>query len=165
MQSLGMPYPTTVGVVAGGDWASNVMASLRAEARVGVALGETVAAAEQRFTQGILAAIVGDPWLGEHPPRVVRTGAAFGSSSIPPDDPLVEEVRRSAEAVTGRRPELVAAPYGCDMALWTRVGGARCLVYGPGDVRRAHSADEYVSISQTFESADVLVEVVRSLSR
>jgi acetylornithine deacetylase len=165
MQSIGMPYPTTVGVVAGGDWASNVMASLRAEARVGVALGETVAAAEQRFTQGILAAIVGDPWLGEHPPRVVRTGAAFGSSSIPPDDPLVEEVRRSAEAVTGRRPELVAAPYGCDMALWTRVGGARCLVYGPGDVRRAHSADEYVSISQTFESADVLVEVVRSLSR
>lgn len=165
MRDLGVPYPTTVGVVAGGEWASNVMASLRAEARVGVTLGETIGEAEQRFADGLVAAVASDPWLTDHPPRVARTGAAFGSSQLDPDDSLVEAVRQAAAETTGRTPDLVAVPYGCDMALWRRVGGARCLVYGPGDVRRAHTADEYVSISDTVTSVEVLQRAVAALSR
>ena len=49
MTALGVPYPTTIGIVRGGTWASNVMERLTAEIRVGVAVGESIAEAEDRF--------------------------------------------------------------------------------------------------------------------
>jgi len=163
MAALDLPYPTTIGIVHGGVWASNVMERLTAEIRVGITIDESVADAEERFERTLREAIAGDPWLDEHPPRIRRTGAAFGSSSIDPAHPLVCAVRRSAGAVTGAVPATIGAPYGCDMALWTRVGGAATLVYGPGDVRHAHAVDERVSLDEIAAVGDVLVETVARL--
>jgi acetylornithine deacetylase len=49
------------------------------------------------------------------------------------------------------------------MALWTRVGGAATLVYGPGDVRVAHAVDEHVLLAEASDVARVLIEAVRVL--
>ncbi len=157
MRSLGVPYPTSIGIVRGGTWASNVMESLHAEARVGVALGESIAEAERRFRTGVLrGAAEAAPWLAAHPPTVARTGAAFGSSAIADDHQLVTGLRAAAARTTGRNPALVAVPYGCDMAMWTNVGKAAALVYGPGNVRQAHAPDEYVSLDETVAVAETL---------
>ena len=163
MCALGTPYPTSVGIVRGGLWASNVMEELSAEMRVGVALDETVGEAEQRFTSNLLDAVADDPWLARHPPVIERTGAAFGSAAIDTAHELVGAVRDGAERVTGTRPPLAARPYGCDMALWTRVGGAATVVYGPGDVAVAHAPDEHVSLEETETVAAVLLAAVRRL--
>lgn len=163
MTAIGTPYATNVGIIRGGTWASNVMESLTAELRVGVALHETIEQAEQRFTRTLQEAIAGDPWLSLHPPHIERTGAAFGSSSIGADHLLVITVADAAEAITGKRPALAGKPYGCDMALWIRVGGAATLVYGPGDVAAAHAPDEWVSLSETAQVTDVLVETIGRL--
>ena len=165
MAAIGTPYATSVGKVAGGTWASNVMEELTAEVRVGVALHETVAEAEERFAATLLAAISSDPWLRRYPPRIERTGAAFGSASIDPDHELVRVVADAAEQVIGRRPILVGKPYGCDMALWTRVGGAATVVYGPGDVRAAHAPNERVSLAEMKAVADVLADTAGRLLR
>lgn len=165
MIATGLPYPTTVGVVHGGVWASNVMESLTAELRVGVTLDESIAEAEARFERTLRAAIAGDPWLDANPPRIERTGAAFGSSSIDPAHPVVGALQAAAETVTGRRPGTIGVPYGCDMALWIREAGAACAVYGPGDVARAHAVDERVSVSEIATVADILGRAVRSLLR
>jgi acetylornithine deacetylase len=159
MQAVGLPYPTTVGIVRGGVWASNVMELLTAEIRVGVAIDETIAEAEVRFEKTLSEAIAGDAWLDANPPRVVRSGAAFGSSRIDPSDPLVAMVRAEAEAALGTEPSLIGVPYGCDMAMWIREGEAATLVYGPGDVAHAHAADERVSITEAASVAEVLVGV------
>ncbi len=163
MAGLDLPYPTTVGVVRGGVWASNVMDRVTAEVRVGVTIGETIAEAEARFERTLRAAIAHDAWLVDHPPRIERTGAAFGSSSIAIDHPLVGTMRDAAQAVTGVRPATVGVPYGCDMALWVHEGGASAVVYGPGDVAAAHAADEHVRLSEASTVASVLVEAVRRL--
>lgn len=163
MCALGTPYPTSVGIVRGGVWASNVMEELSAEMRVGVALHETVREAEQRFVSTLLAALVDDPWLSAHPPTIERTGAAFGSASIDSDHELVDTLRDAAEQVTGARPRLAARPYGCDMALWTRVGGAATVVYGPGDVAVAHGPDEHVSLDEMEVVAAVLLDATHRL--
>ncbi len=165
MRDLGLPYPTTVGIVRGGDWASNVMESLTAEVRVGVTIDETIAQAEERFERSLRAAILGDPWLEAHPPRIERTGAAFGSSRVDPAHPMVAAVQDAAGDVVGARPPMVGAPYGCDMALWTREGGAATVVFGPGDVSNAHAADERVSLQQTVDVSKVLVEAAGRLLR
>jgi acetylornithine deacetylase/succinyl-diaminopimelate desuccinylase-like protein len=46
------------------------------------------------------------------------------------------------------------------MAMWTRVGGAATLVYGPGDVSLAHAVDEHVSPAEAALVATVLIEAV-----
>ncbi len=163
MASLGLPYPTTVGIVHGGVWASNVMEEITAEIRVGVTIDETIAEAEDRFEGSLRSAIAGDPWLDEHPPRIERTGAAFGSSSIDTAHPLVTAVSDAAATITGVTPDPIGVPYGCDMALWTRVGGAATLVYGPGDVRTAHATDEHASLSEAVVVAATLVGAVRRI--
>ena len=160
LRTLGLPYPTCVGRVAGGVWSSSVMDRLEAEVRVGVAVGESVEEAEARFRGDLMRAAAADPWLRDHPPTIERTGAAFSSSKIDPEHHLVEVIRDAAEKTSGRRPALAAAPYGCDMAMWTRVGGCPTLVYGPGDVRLAHAPDEWVSLSQTEDVARALLEAV-----
>ncbi len=163
MRDLGLPYPTTIGIVRGGSWASNVMERVTAEIRVGVTIDETISAAEERFEQTLRAAIAGDPWLDTHPPQIKRTGAAFGSSRIDPRHPLVTAVQGAAQSVTGVELPLVGAPYGCDMALWVREAGAATLVFGPGDVGHAHAVDEQVSLRQAADVGDVLVAAVLRL--
>ncbi|NND85591.1 MAG: M20/M25/M40 family metallo-hydrolase [Acidimicrobiia bacterium] len=163
MRALGLPYPTTIGTVHGGVWASNVMESVRAEARLGVAVGESVAEASRRIEVGVREALADDPWLSTHPPRLERTGAAFGSSAIPDDHPLVVAAAEAAEAELGTRPALVGAPYGCDMALWTRTGGAATLVFGPGDVSKAHAPDESVDLGEVVSVARTLIRLIDEL--
>ena len=163
MAALGLPYPTTVGVVSGGVWASNVMERIAAGIRVGISIDESIAQAEARFERTLREAVAGDSWLDAHPLQIDRTGAAFGSSSIDKDHPLVAVVREAAESVIGVRPGCVGVPYGCDMALWIREGGAACVVYGPGDVSHAHAADERVSLTEAKTVAQVLTQAVRRL--
>ncbi len=163
MRALGMPYATSVGRIAGGDWAASVMDVLEAEVRVGVALGESVTEAEERFRRAVLEGSRRDPWLAEHPPTVVRSGAAYGSAQTPADHPLVESVARAAGRVFGRAPARAGAPYGCDMAAWTRLAGTPTIVYGPGDVRVAHAPNEWVSLAETERVARVLLEAAAEI--
>jgi acetylornithine deacetylase len=165
MAATGLPYPTAVGTVHGGVWASSVMEQLTAELRVGVTIDESIGEAEDRFERTLREAIAGDPWLDANPPRIERTGAAFGSSSIEPDHPLVVALRDAAEAETGSRPGTIGMPYGCDMAMWRRVAGAACVVYGPGDIAHAHAVDEQVSIAEIALIARVLEGAARRLLR
>jgi acetylornithine deacetylase len=160
MRDLGTPYATNVGIIAGGVWSASVMEHLQAEVRMGVALGETIADAERRVIDGVMAACAPVPWLTEHPPRVTRSGGAFGSAAIDVDEPLVTRLASVAERVCGSRPSPIGVPYGCDMALWQRVGHSTPLVYGPGDIRQAHAPDEWVSLDQV----ETVIEVLRATS-
>jgi acetylornithine deacetylase len=68
-------------------------------------------------------------------------------------------------AATGRAPELLAEPYGADMRLFVDEGATPCVIFGPGDARVAHSADEFVPLDQVADCARVLAAwVVRELS-
>lgn len=165
LRALGLPYPTCVGKVQGGDWASNVMDRLEVELRAGVVVGETVDQAEQRFRSELIENTQHDPWLRDHPPAVTRTGAAFAAAEIAADHPLVTAVTAGAADVLGAAPSRVAKPYGCDMAMWLGVGGVPTVVYGPGDVRAAHAPDEWVSLAETDRAARVLAAAVERLLR
>ncbi len=165
MAALGLPYPTTAGIVRGGVWASNVMEHLTAEVRVGVTIHETIAQAEERFERTLREAIAGDSWLDEHPPHIERTGAAFGSSRIDPAHPLVTTLQATAAEITATTPPAIGVPYGCDMALWISEGKAATIVFGPGDVSHAHAVDERVSLQEAAGVGRILVEATRRILR
>jgi acetylornithine deacetylase len=165
MTALGLPYPTIVGIVAGGEWASTVLDRVVADGRYGVRLGQSPADAAADLRRAIDAANASDPFLREHPATVEIVGGQFGSGRVPADHELPVGLADVAESLTGRRPALLGEPYGADMRLFINEGGTPCVMYGPGDVKVAHSADEHVPLAEVEECARVLAAwVARELA-
>jgi len=109
----------------------------------------------------IATACAVDEFLCDHPASVEITGGRFGSARVPSDHPLPVGLADVAESVTGRRPELLGEPYGADMRLFVNVGRTPCIIFGPGDVKAAHSADEHVPLAEVEACANVLAAWVR----
>lgn len=156
MTGLGLPYPTIIGMVEGGEWASTVLDRVVAYGRYGVRLGQTPSEAEADLRAAIAAACSEDDFLRDHPATVEITGGRFGSARVPADHPLPIGLAEVAESVMGRRPALRAEPYGADMQMFVNHGGTPCVIFGPGDVKFAHSADEFVPIDEVETCARVL---------
>jgi acetylornithine deacetylase len=156
MTVLGLPYPTMIGKVWGGEWASTVLDQVIAEGRYGVKLGQTWRDAEADLRACIEAACAADPFLRDHPVRLELTGGKFSSARVPAGHPLPVSLAVAAEATLGRRPALLGEPYGADMRLLVHEGRTPTVIFGPGDVRVAHSADEYVALDEVADCARVL---------
>ena len=162
MTALGLPYPTIIGIVEGGEWASTVLDKVVAYGRYGVKLGQSPAEAEADLRVAIAEACATDGFLRDHPATVEITGGRFGSARVPSDHPLPAGLADVVERVTGRRPALLGEPYGADMQMFVNHGDTPCVIFGPGDVRVAHSADEHVPLDEVETCARVLAEWVRS---
>ena len=156
MRAIGLPYPTIIGKICGGEWASTVLDRVVVEGRYGVRLGQSVDAATADLRRAIRTAWSGDEFLSQFPVRLEVTGGRFGSAEVAQDHPLPMGIAAAAERVTGRRPALVGVPYGADMRLFVNEGSTPCVMYGPGDVRLAHGADERVSLEEVVTCARVL---------
>jgi len=162
MTALGLPYPTIIGIVEGGEWASTVLDKVVAYGRYGVKLGQSPAEAEADLRAAIAEACAADGFLRDHPATVEITGGRFGSARVPSDHPLPTGLADVVERVTGRRPALLGEPYGADMQMFVNHGDTPCVIFGPGHVRVAHSADEHVPLDEVETCARVLAEWVRS---
>jgi acetylornithine deacetylase len=155
--SYAFPFPICVGTVHGGDWASSVADHLTFEGRYGVAPGEDEDDARRELERAVADAAQGDPWLRDHPPELTWWGGRFTAARTDPEHPLVTTVRGAGSAVTGRELPLEGMTYGADMGTLATVGGTPAVLFGPGDIRRAHRPDEWVAI-------DDLAEVARTLA-
>jgi acetylornithine deacetylase len=152
-----MPYPTSIGILRAGDWASSVPDLLIAEGRYGVRLDEKPAAAKAAFEQAVAAACHNDAWLRDHPVTVTWQGGQFASGRIDSAHPLIQATASAIRTIEHRDAAIGAAPYGSDLRLYSGIGGIPTLHYGPGDVRLAHGPREQVDI-------DELIRCTRSLA-
>jgi acetylornithine deacetylase len=152
MRALALPYPISVGRVSGGEWSSTVPDRLVFDGRLGVRVGEDVAAARAAFE-----AAVGDDV------EIDWTGGAFAPAETDPDHPWV---RRVLEAVRAERGSAAVAgvPWGADMRHYTARGIPACMV-GTTGIERAHAVDERVPISEVAALARIIAtSVVQSSS-
>jgi len=156
MAGYPIPYPLAVGRVQAGDWASTVPDLLVAEGRYGVRLDETPDDARAAFEAAVALACADDPWLRDHPVRVTWWGGQFAPGRLPAGHPLLPTVQSAWARTTGRpEPAALGAPYGSDLRLYAQQG-VPTLHLGPGDVRQAHSAGEYVPVHEIAEVAGTL---------
>jgi acetylornithine deacetylase len=163
MAALDLPYPTIIGIVNGGEWASTVLDRVVADGRYGVRLGQSPADAADELRACIEQACAADPFLRDHPATVEITGGRFGSARVASDHPLPVGLADVAEAILGKRPALIGEPYGADMQMFVNHGDTPCVMFGPGDVRVAHSADERVPLQQVEDCARVLATWLRQV--
>jgi acetylornithine deacetylase len=154
---LRLAHPLSIGTVRAGDWASSVPDLLVAEGRLGVAIGEPVAAAREALEATVAEACAGDEWLRDHPVEVEWWGGQFASGRLPEGSDLVERVSSAHVAAGGAAPpQVYAAPYGSDLRLLTGLGGIPTVQYGPGDAAVAHGPDEYVPVDEVVTCARAL---------
>jgi acetylornithine deacetylase len=78
-----------------------------------------------------------------------------------PDAAVVRALQSAISAVLGPDAPVVpeGVPYGTDA---THLRGIPCVVFGPGDIAQAHSADEWVDLDQVRASGEVLYRLMRS---
>lgn len=70
-------------------------------------------------------------------------------------------VRQFFKTIRQTRPEGVV--YFCDAAVLA-AGGIPSVLFGPGDIAQAHTADEWISLAQLNRAKDQLVRYLKSLS-
>ncbi|MFC3800847.1 M20 family metallopeptidase [Cohnella sp. GCM10012308] len=74
------------------------------------------------------------------------------------DAPVVGKLARAVEQVKSGTVEHGAA-YGTDASKLARVG-VPSIVFGPGDIRQAHTDDEWVELTEVCAAADALVALI-----
>jgi acetylornithine deacetylase len=151
-----LPYALSIGRLAAGDWPSSVPDLLTCEGRYGIAPGEDVGAAKRAFEDAVAAAAERDSYLREHAPSVEWWGGQFMPATTSASAQIVTTTRDAINAVTGQSPRIEGMTYGADMRLLVNEGGIPTVLFGPGNVRRAHRPDESVPIEDLMTVARVI---------
>jgi acetylornithine deacetylase len=153
-----LPLALSIGTVRAGEWSSTVPDTLVAEGRYGVAPTEDVATARRAFEECLAA--LDDPWLAANPVQVEWWGGQFHPAETPAGASIIGAVAAAHASVTGAEPRVTGVPYGSDLRLLVNRGRIPCVLYGPGDARIAHRADEFVPVSDLLDVARALAVVI-----
>lgn len=99
-----------------------------------------------------------DPWLRQNPPAV-HWDSNWPVSDTDPSHPLVRSLVNSRAAVLGAIPQGMPDTAGfnacCDSA-FIEQKGIPSVIFGPGDLRCAHSIDEFVNLSEVVDAARII---------
>lgn len=95
-------------------------------------------------------------------PAAAHFGETFRGPSLPSGDIARAEDKRLAARDVADALEL---PIGNAVDFWTEAslfsaGGYTALVYGPGDIAQAHTADEFVTLEQLQRYADAVHRII-----
>jgi acetylornithine deacetylase len=82
-----------------------------------------------------------EPWLRSAPLGTERNG------------PLADRFGRSIDAIRGAHKRR-AVPFGTDAAVYN-LAGIPSIVFGPGSVAKAHTADEWVPLDEVAQAIDI----------
>lgn len=151
-----LPIPLSIGRVRAGDWPSSVPDWLELEGRYGVAPGETLRQARQELEASLAVLGQADEWLRAHPPEVEWWGGRFSPAATAIDSDVVVRLRQVTTDLFGEPAELGGATYGSDMRLLVNDGGVPTVLFGPGDVGRAHAPDESIAVASLERGARAL---------
>ena len=151
-----VPFPLSIGRIEGGDWASSVPEWVRVEGRFGLAPDEDAGVAREEF-QEALARIGGhDSWLRDNPPELEWWGGCFLPAQVSPEDPLVLELQNTVGDLGADEPLLKGVTFGSDMRLLVREAATPTVLFGPGDIRKAHAPDESIGVEDLKMTARTL---------
>jgi acetylornithine deacetylase len=71
------------------------------------------------------------------------------------DEKVVQILQQTLVEVAGKKAAIIGLPYWTDGALLAELASIPTCIFGPGDIGVAHSADEYISIEDVLDSAEI----------
>ncbi|MDE2654136.1 MAG: M20/M25/M40 family metallo-hydrolase [Gemmatimonadota bacterium] len=160
LAAFAVPYPICVGTVQGGEWASSVPETVRAEGRFGVGVREEVGAAREALEARVAAFCARDTFLRGHPARVEWWGGQFAPCETPEDAPIVHAALSVGRDLDLGGGEVVGVPYGSDLRHLVNTGGTPGVLFGPGDVAGAHRPNESITVRELVDGARAVALLV-----
>ncbi|SER17027.1 N-formyl-4-amino-5-aminomethyl-2-methylpyrimidinedeformylase [Faunimonas pinastri] len=158
-------------VIEGGRHAAFIADECRLWITVHFYPNETHEEITREIEAHIAAVAAADPWLRENPPTfvwggksmIVDRGEIFPSLEVDPGHPGVQLLASHHLGVTGTRPEMDVSSSVTDGG-WFGAAGIPAVIYGPGELRQAHSVNEQVSIEQLKTFTKVLLGFIHDWS-
>ena len=152
--SAGDCVPT---IITGGEWLVSYPATCALECHIeylpdradDTGYGSEV---EREFEHWIAEAATRDAWLREHPPEVTWGAGAVPPSEVAESEPIVQALLGAGRDL-GQLDHLGGLDNWHDGATLTVEAGIPAVCFGPGDVHRAHAADEYVPVDELVACA------------
>jgi acetylornithine deacetylase len=141
------PATLSVGRISGGASVNIVPDLCRVEIDRRVIPGESAAAAPAELA-AFLRNRTDVPFECSRPSLICPSLSPDGSAD------LAARLGRAIDAVV-RRHEVHAVPYGTDASTMS-LAGIPSVVFGPGDIARAHTCDEWVPLDEVASAAEVL---------
>jgi len=155
-QGYEMPFPLSIGTIKGGDWPSSVLDWVQVEGRYGLIPGEDPQEAQRAFAETLNRVAEKDPWLKKHPPELEWWGGRFLPAETDREEAIVTTLQGTVLELLGVEPKLEGVTYGSDLRHLVLEGGTPTVLFGPGDVRRAHAPDESVAVEDLVCTMRVL---------
>lgn len=75
--------------------------------------------------------------------------------NINSDEAIVKSLRVAFQEIQRMAPRIVGEPYWTDASLFVNNASIPTCLFGPGDIGLAHSADEFIKISDVVDSAKI----------
>jgi acetylornithine deacetylase len=152
--SAGDCVPT---IIKGGEWLVSYPAACELECHIEYLpdrADETGygAEVEREFEQWIAEATAPDPWLREHPPEITWGAGAVPPAEVAEGEPIVQALLGAGRDL-GQPDRLGGLDNWHDGATLTVEAGIPAVCFGPGDVHRAHTVDEYVPVDELVACA------------
>jgi len=146
------PVMVNIGMLHSGDWPSTLPALATIEGGVGFLPNRSLAVVRREVEEAIVEGT--GSWVRDHF-RVSFDRLRNEAYQIDPEHPLVKAMEAACRDA-GMQPAIHGMSASCDARLYHHRGGMPVIVFGPGSLRDAHSAQEKVRISDVVKAAHAL---------
>jgi acetylornithine deacetylase len=154
------PVPVSVLKVHTSPWGWNEPLTVPASAMIEIYWqlmpGETQADVDAEFRAWLQSIVNKRRELFSIAPEVSFPLRWLPGSAISTEEPLVEELARCAESLTGSKPVIAGIEGPCDMFILHNEFKIPTVLWGPSG-GKIHSADEYVELDSVLTAAKVLL--------
>lgn len=159
-ENIPIPIPINIGKLNSGNWPSSVPDLAIIEGRMGVAPNETLKEAEQEMEDMLASIQKTDSWFRTYPPIIEWFGGRWLPGNISVDHPLLNVLSESFQDITKKSPKIEASPWGTDGGILSQVGSIPVIVFGPGETKLAHDANEYINLESMFQAAEIIAMTI-----
>lgn len=146
------PPTLSVGRIEGGTSVNTVPDASRIEIDRRLIPGEDPAVAPGLMIAFLKEAGIDFPFECHEPWMAKAALSPQGSEA------LVAQLGRAIDTVKGTH-QVMAVPYGTDASTLAE-GGIPSIVFGPGDIARAHTCDEWVPLDEVEQASEILYRLV-----
>lgn len=91
---------------------------------------------------------------------IMKEGYVHEAMEIPSEHKLVKIIEAETEIATGKKAELSFFPAWSDGGIISGYAGIPSLVFAPGDVTSAHSANENINLEEAWKSIEIYTNTI-----
>ncbi|WP_085991098.1 peptidase [Oceanobacillus senegalensis] len=151
-----IPIPINIGQFNGGYFPSAVAEEATIQGRYGIAPGENIDEAKEKFISMLDHLKTIDSWFESHPATVKWGGIHLPPGGCNLDHPMLEILKQKYMDVEHKEPVIAGSTWGTDGGLLTQAGSIPSIIFGPGTTSMAHFTDEYVELEKLFKTAEII---------